>query len=495
MNSTPSGDSPSRNSSDQQGSPRRSPSTIRRSFLSHTTPYDTQGASPSPASTDIEPRPRSQGPGTDLREYTETAERGSSRHGPERSSPSLSSSQGDMADTEMEAGPSQSSDAPQPTASPPKKKRTRTLTTPHQSAVLHALLAQSRFPTTAMREEVGRAIGLSARKVQIWFQNQRQKARRPRGQATTPLTRPPQFGPFQNAHLGSSSSDMAAFPGTSAQAHTSSGSHLVHLNPVVGYGHEGTYHGHQESQMSRALPRSVTSPYLSGPGIPGSASSSSARTDYTLPRDARGAAVARETPRPSTSYPTVNRASTYIRPRPATAEVLSSASFTAGEHTLRQHRLSVDSRDTQLDHPVTLPPLVIGPEPNRRQASTSPFSSISEVWRRWHPSPAGGMSPRPLAIPPPFTLQPHPQWDDPAFSPFSRPSYQIGHPSTSSAASGYGSTMPPISPPVTSPSAESHPSSLARHHRAESVSSGNSTRESPTHQTGRRSYDYDNFHE
>lgn len=167
MNSTPSGDSPSRNSSDQQRSPRRSPSTIRRSFLSHTTPYDTQGASPSPASTDIEPRPRSQGPGTDLRDYTETAERGSSRHGAERSSPSLSSSQGDMADTEMEAGPSQSSHAPQPTASPPKKKRTRTLTTPHQSAVLHALLAQSRFPTTAMREEVGRAIGLSARKVQF----------------------------------------------------------------------------------------------------------------------------------------------------------------------------------------------------------------------------------------------------------------------------------------------------------------------------------------
>lgn len=47
------------------------------------------------------------------------------------------------------------------------KKRTRTLTTPHQSAVLHALLAQSRFPTTAMRDQVGRSIGLSARKVQV----------------------------------------------------------------------------------------------------------------------------------------------------------------------------------------------------------------------------------------------------------------------------------------------------------------------------------------
>ncbi|KAJ6495913.1 hypothetical protein DFH09DRAFT_1376460 [Mycena vulgaris] len=37
-----------------------------------------------------------------------------------------------------------------------------------------------RFPTTAMREEVGRSIGLSARKVQIWFQNQRQKGPAPR---------------------------------------------------------------------------------------------------------------------------------------------------------------------------------------------------------------------------------------------------------------------------------------------------------------------------
>lgn len=60
---------------------------------------------------------------------------------PNRSSPSSSSSQGDMADTEMEAGPSQPTEQPPPPP-PPKKKRTRTLTTPHQSAVLHALLAQ-----------------------------------------------------------------------------------------------------------------------------------------------------------------------------------------------------------------------------------------------------------------------------------------------------------------------------------------------------------------
>lgn len=90
-------------------------------------------------------------------------------------------------------GDTEKNPTPPPTQ---KKKRTRTLTTPHQSAVLHALLAQSRFPTTAMREEVGRSIGLSARKVQIWFQNQRQKARRPRSQSDIPLTRPPQYGPF-----------------------------------------------------------------------------------------------------------------------------------------------------------------------------------------------------------------------------------------------------------------------------------------------------------
>ncbi|KAI0300708.1 hypothetical protein B0F90DRAFT_1722590, partial [Multifurca ochricompacta] len=76
-----------------------------------------------------------------------------------RSSPSNASSHGDgnVADTEMDAGPSGASGAensrqvgekrrdttPLPVLSvPAKKKRTRTLTTPHQSTVLHALLAQ-----------------------------------------------------------------------------------------------------------------------------------------------------------------------------------------------------------------------------------------------------------------------------------------------------------------------------------------------------------------
>lgn len=58
-----------------------------------------------------------------------------------RSSPS-SDSQDGMADTEMETARGQISETLPPTTAPQKKKRTRTLTTPHQSAVLHALLAQ-----------------------------------------------------------------------------------------------------------------------------------------------------------------------------------------------------------------------------------------------------------------------------------------------------------------------------------------------------------------
>ncbi|KAJ7111876.1 kinase-like domain-containing protein [Mycena epipterygia] len=73
-----------------------------------------------------------------------------------------------------------------PSELPLKKMRTDTLITPVQSAVLHALLAQSRFPTIAMREEVGRSIGMSARRVQIWFQKQR--ARRTEDQSHSLLS-------------------------------------------------------------------------------------------------------------------------------------------------------------------------------------------------------------------------------------------------------------------------------------------------------------------
>ena len=60
-----------------------------------------------------------------------------------QSTPSTHSSQGDMADNEGEGSSSQVGEHAE-LPPPPKKKRTRTLTTPHQAAVLHALLAQVR---------------------------------------------------------------------------------------------------------------------------------------------------------------------------------------------------------------------------------------------------------------------------------------------------------------------------------------------------------------
>ncbi|KZV71444.1 homeobox-domain-containing protein [Peniophora sp. CONT] len=164
-------------------------------------------------------------------------------------------------------GESSQADAPPPA----KKKRTRTLTTPHQSAVLHALLAQSRFPTTAMREEVGRAIGLSARKVQVWFQNQRQKARRPRNQAgqaaeqasagAVPLTSLP--GPSHLPQLSPTSS--SAFSGPSSYGATTYGQPSASVSVS-----RALYEAELALRNSAAAAPSTS---LAGPGMPGPSTS------------------------------------------------------------------------------------------------------------------------------------------------------------------------------------------------------------------------------
>ncbi|KAG8997621.1 hypothetical protein FRB94_007582 [Tulasnella sp. JGI-2019a] len=59
-----------------------------------------------------------------------------------------------------------------------RSRRTRQLPTSYQTAELQKLLAETAFPTTKRRDELATRIGLSSRKIQIWFQNRRQKARR-----------------------------------------------------------------------------------------------------------------------------------------------------------------------------------------------------------------------------------------------------------------------------------------------------------------------------
>lgn len=222
---------------------------------------------------------------------------------------------------------------PQP--QPVKKKRTRTLTTPQQSAALHALLAQSRFPTTAMREQVGRSIGLSARKVQVWFQNQRQKARRPRdsknqGSPTAPA-RPPQYGAFPNVSavpfLPSASSTVhpPSLPSDELYATTHSAS-----APFVNF---NANRGQQEPATSSGR--------LSGPGVPGAASSSS--SSFTAPPHFSHTPQRQPPPQMQTLAPLAD-------PSPKAR-----SSLTRDVHLTSSARQVMPSRDFTFSHPF--PPL------------------------------------------------------------------------------------------------------------------------------------------
>ncbi|KAJ1970857.1 hypothetical protein H4R35_005614 [Dimargaris xerosporica] len=58
-----------------------------------------------------------------------------------------------------------------------RKRRTRTVTTPYQARVLNYVLMQTSFPSTEQREQLAKRLGMTPRTVQVWFQNQRQKAK------------------------------------------------------------------------------------------------------------------------------------------------------------------------------------------------------------------------------------------------------------------------------------------------------------------------------
>jgi hypothetical protein len=314
------------------------------------------------------------------------------------SSASDTSSQSGMADNETEA--EHQSEVSPLTAPAPKKKRTRTLTTPHQSAVLHALLSQSRFPTTAMREEVGRQIGLSARKVQIWFQNQRQKARRPQSDSA-PLSRPAQFGPFPSA------------PQSASSSHTAPDVPMSESFPDI-----------SEASASRnPVPRSGPSldPGLSGPGIPGRRTSPYPASSEEYPRIAQSPDSTSSMPNHSSrgleEFPNLTLREPIPRmlaPRsflmhegaqsPPSSRVLPPIQFSALES-----RISTDPYVSPTSS-LPLPP-----------PQLSPFTSIMH-----HHEPTRHTEHRistVLGIPPPFALQPQPQWDPNSFAPFTRPEF------------------------------------------------------------------------
>ncbi|KAG1824865.1 uncharacterized protein BJ212DRAFT_1476153 [Suillus subaureus] len=334
------------------------------------------------------------------------------------SSASDSSSQSGMADNETEA--EQQSEISALTAPAPKKKRTRTLTTPHQSAVLHALLSQSRFPTTAMREEVGRQIGLSARKVQIWFQNQRQKARRPQSDSA-PLSRPAQFGPFPSAPQSASSSHTApdvpmseSFPDISEAS--------ASRNPVPGSGPS-------------------LDPGLSGPGIPGRRTSPyPASSEY--PRIAQSPDSTSSMPNHSSrgleEFPNL----TLCEPVP---RMLASRSFLMheGAQSPPSSRVLPPIHFSALESRISTDPYV---SPTSFPLPSSQPSSSASIMH--HHEPTRHTEHRistVLGIPPPFALQPQPQWDPNSFAPFTRPEFASFSSPSRSTQFAPGGFFPPRS--------------------------------------------------
>ncbi|KAI0324048.1 hypothetical protein GY45DRAFT_1397196 [Cubamyces sp. BRFM 1775] len=504
---------------DQRRSPRRPPSPHRHPLSSDPATQPIQGASSSTNIASHQPPLSSPervettaatAPTSDLESESQRTER---RH--ERSSPSASSSQGDMADTEMEAGPSKAPTSESaPEGPPPKKKRTRTLTTPHQAAVLHALLAQSRFPTTQMREEVGRAIGLSARKVQ----NQRQKARRPRGQAATsaPLTRPPQFGPFTNAPPLGTSSEMS--PTTTTLHSGSSAEGFFSRAPGGGvdmpYGGasasssaaaERFAHSHRDPYLAEDYARSNMPPtQLAGPGIPGSSrrpqyASGSQSTEGGAWRGYGPAVMQGGFSRPSTSgTETAEMCRSTPRPGRPMGEQGPGLALSLPPVTT-----NVPRPHAPLSSPIggSYPTLA---SLSSLEASSSRRHSAFDDRARAFPQlnvdfPA---SRTPLNIPPPFTLQPQPQWDDPAFSPFntrrrSPPALPHGiappfaGPSSSADTPFRGEPLPSLSSvvPMSSGSSLRSPRSPARSHRFDPIRSS-AGRAPPDHPARPGPHDY-----
>ncbi|PJF19615.1 hypothetical protein PSACC_00560 [Paramicrosporidium saccamoebae] len=69
-------------------------------------------------------------------------------------------------------------------------RRSRTIMTPLQLRILGRVLEHTAFPSRSAREELGRLLQVDPRTIQIWFQNQRQRARNGVGTRSSPASLP-----------------------------------------------------------------------------------------------------------------------------------------------------------------------------------------------------------------------------------------------------------------------------------------------------------------
>lgn len=229
------------------------------------------------------------------------------------------------------------------------------------------------------------------------LQNQRQKARRPRSQSDT--SRPtPQYGPFPT---GADPSVLSSFS-TNPEQGTSTG--ITQLSHARTIGFEESLAG-PHSSASFAGP--VNSPsQLSGPGVPG--------TDYR-PHHERPSTASSSIHRPD---PSVSGSRPYTNPGPRT--VSSSTPYSRSSP-----RPITTGRLHGREFSRTLPPLNFGSLQGRGGLATgyhsmhAPPSFHASPYHLSRPStpetsfahhPPEPHSRTSVVLPPPFTLQPTPQW-------------------------------------------------------------------------------------
>ncbi|CDH58597.1 predicted protein [Lichtheimia corymbifera JMRC:FSU:9682] len=123
-----------------------------------------------------------------------------------------------------------------------KTKRKRA--SPSQLAVLNQVFNQTYFPSTELRNELGKQLGMNPRTVQIWFQNKRQalraRDRACRQQQHLTTTTAPMSPPLSPNHaislpplrLTLASSSSPSFPCHSPISTLPSPSSMVDLNPL-----------------------------------------------------------------------------------------------------------------------------------------------------------------------------------------------------------------------------------------------------------------------
>ncbi|KAJ3371008.1 Zinc finger homeobox protein 3 [Allomyces arbusculus] len=97
------------------------------------------------------------------------------QHSPLLLAPTPPASTEDASMMMLAAGPATTASSTPPP--PPPRRRNRTIMSAFQTCVLRRVLALTAFPSTQVREMLAAELGMPPRTVQIWFQNQRQKAK------------------------------------------------------------------------------------------------------------------------------------------------------------------------------------------------------------------------------------------------------------------------------------------------------------------------------